>query len=317
MSTGENNSDESDSVASLATRPQQGNTLVILAGLATSALALLIAWLLNQTEFNVMGWYFWFIVPVGAVLVGLVAGSGYSLASWQLGVKVTGLLLWSIIALQIACYFQAQYLEFRHLDPVWQDGTPIGFFEFFDYTTRTFAFEQKGGKQDQPMGVWGYAFRLLEVAGFALGGLIGTLILGSKPYCENCGRYMKTRSLALLPAGAVPRKIKKKDTEAQQEYEAELNAKAAEAEKLLEEAVGYVRDGDSNAFRTLIDPHVANRKEIGKLTTRLELELSHCPGCSEGHLKAKALSGQGEQLTTQELQTIEATADFVTGILRQ
>ena len=308
---------ENFSVQSVHSKTQRGNTLVLLAGVATSALALLIAWFLNQTEFNVMGWYLWFIVPLGAIFVGLVAGSGYCLASWQLGVKVTGLLLWFIIALQVACYFEAQYLEFSRLQPVWEDGTPIGFFEFFDYTTQTFTFEQKGGGQGKPLGMWGYAFRLLELTGFAVGGLIGSLILGSKAYCDNCQRYMKTRSLALLPAGPMPRKFKKKDTAGQLQYAAEVNAQAEVAEKLLDEAVGYVRDSNSQAFRDLVDQHNANRKENAKLTTRIDLELSHCPSCSAGHLKAKSLTGQGEQLNTQELCTVEVRPAFVKDLLRQ
>jgi len=114
--------------------------LVLGAGLITTTLALLGVYLLNRhADANVMGWYANYVIPVGAILVGLAAASGYGLASWFAGVKITKMLLWTIVLVQIAAYFAAQYIEYTVLKPVYRDGTPLGFWEYFDAATRAFA----------------------------------------------------------------------------------------------------------------------------------------------------------------------------------
>lgn len=56
---------------------------VLLAGSATSVGTLGLLFVLNAAcdDLNVMGWYADGIIPAGAALVGLIAGSGYGLAS--------------------------------------------------------------------------------------------------------------------------------------------------------------------------------------------------------------------------------------------
>jgi hypothetical protein len=55
---------------------------VILAGLLTTALALLGVYVLDaKGDFNIMGWHLNYVIPGGAIIVGLVASSGYGVAS--------------------------------------------------------------------------------------------------------------------------------------------------------------------------------------------------------------------------------------------
>jgi hypothetical protein len=42
----------------------------------------------NTKDFNIMGWYANYVLPIGALLVGLVASSGYGIASWITGQKI-------------------------------------------------------------------------------------------------------------------------------------------------------------------------------------------------------------------------------------
>ena len=84
---------------------------VILFGLATTAAALAGVWFAGQHDVNIMGWYANYVIPAGAILVGLAASSGYGLGSYVTGTKVSGRLLVMVLALLTASYFAAKYLQ--------------------------------------------------------------------------------------------------------------------------------------------------------------------------------------------------------------
>src|SRR5436190_21323339 len=89
--------------------------IVLLGGFITSALTLAgIYWLnRNSPDFHIMGWYANYVIPAGAIIVGLVAGSGYGIASWLTGVRISRGLLWTVVLLQTAAYVGAEYVEYR------------------------------------------------------------------------------------------------------------------------------------------------------------------------------------------------------------
>ena len=195
---------------STGTRP--GHIVVLMAGAGTTALTLLGIFLLDiaAPDVNPMGWYLNYVLPIGAILVGLVAGLGYGITSFMMGYKIGKWLLVSILMLQVIAYFAAQFLAFRGMDLVYEEtGEPVAFTTWFHLTTITIAFKKSG-----ELGAWGYGVRALEIIGFALGGLIVPAVLMGKSYCEKCQRYMKTKELGLIPASVPAEKIKKKDTEA-------------------------------------------------------------------------------------------------------
>jgi hypothetical protein len=139
----------------------------LLGGAATTAVALSGVYLLNQAGENLMGLYADYIIPAGAVLVGLVASSGYGIASWITGTKISGRLLLAVVALLTGSYFLAKYLEFRCLFPggaTLDDGTRLDFWGYFDLMSRAFSFEDRAsGRPGEPLGSLGYAFRALEI----------------------------------------------------------------------------------------------------------------------------------------------------------
>ena len=62
--------------------------------LTTTAVLLFVHWLGGQIkDFEIMGLYWLFIIPAGAILVGIGAGSGYGFMSWKTGRKISGSLL--------------------------------------------------------------------------------------------------------------------------------------------------------------------------------------------------------------------------------
>jgi len=123
--------------------------LVLSAGLATTVLTLGIVYLLGA---QVMGWYVNYIIPAGAIFVGLCAGLGYGLGSWFTGAKISGRLLLMVVILQVIAYFGAQYLDYVMLRAA--VGVPFSFLEYFDFVTRSFAWEDNG-QPGQPFGAWG------------------------------------------------------------------------------------------------------------------------------------------------------------------
>ncbi|HUT32347.1 MAG TPA: hypothetical protein VNE39_02615 [Planctomycetota bacterium] len=293
--------------------------LVLGAGLITTTLALLGVYLVNAyAGENIMGWYANYVIPVGAILVGLVAASGYGLASWFAGVKVTRILLVTIVVLQVAAYFAAQYIEYANLPAEVREKA--SFWEYFDLVTRSFKFKGRDGQWGPEVGAWGYGLRALEIVGFVLGSLIVPIVLWKKPYCNACHTYFRTRSLGLLPAGPPMKKLKKKDAEGQAAYAKEKEQTWAAGAALLATLTGHATGGRAEEFRALLAEHApkAKQKEYGKLTRRIVLTASHCPRCHVGFLKATALAGQGKQMRQTPLGQAALGPGFVrTAILER
>jgi hypothetical protein len=284
-----------------------GNTstsyrVVLGAGLATTALVLFGVHVLNQVtdDFQVMGFYVEYVIPLGALIVGLLAAVGYGAASWLAGVRMSKWLIWAVVLLQVGAYFAAQYIEFRSLDLVYENGEPVGFLEYFDHVTRQFAWVEDG-KAGEPFGMWGYAMRALEIGGFAFGGLIVPLILLGRPYCEACSAYYRRKRLALLPAGVAPKKIRKRDAEARKEYEASDERAREQGLAALQQLFAEVAQGNAEGGKALLAEHEGNQKAIGKLTGRISLDAYWCRRCDGGFLRATLLAGQGDKVATSHL----------------
>jgi hypothetical protein len=294
------------------TRKRPG-MLVIGAGLVTSALSLAVVYVLSAggDGIEIMGFYAEYVLPIGAFGVGLAAGSGYGVASWVTGVKISKGLLFAVVAMQIAVYFCAQYVEYLNVAPKYEDGTPVGFLRYYDFLARSFAWKQDDGSLGEPLGLWGYAFRGLELVGFVLGGLIAPAILFAKPYCQKCQVYMRTRALCLVPMGVAPRKIKKKNVEGQAAFEAEMAEAAAEGEAVLERLREYAEADQVEEFQALVRELSGNKKETAKLTRRIAVELVSCRQCGSGRLALTELTGQADKVTRTPLPPIELEPQFL------
>src|SRR5688572_25693357 len=145
----------------------RGRVFVIQTGLITTALALgLVYWLSHATEFNPMGFYVKFIIPLGAIAVGALAGAGYGLASSWTGAKIGRGLLLTVTALLILAYFVAQYIEFLDIPQEYRGDA--WFIDYYHFATvnMTFTSTRSNAQEGEPLGMWGYAFRLLEIGGF-------------------------------------------------------------------------------------------------------------------------------------------------------
>jgi hypothetical protein len=271
--------------------PAARSVLVIVCGVLTSAASLLGVFLLNVVaNENIMGLYANYVIPAGALIVGLLASSGYALAAWFSGRRISGALLLTILGLQVLAYFAAQYIEFLgHGSLRSTSGSgKMGFFEYFDLLTQNFAWKKTAGTgAGDPLGKLGYLLRLGEILGFSLGALLIPLALWSVPYCELCERYMKTRKLAVLPA----------ETQASEEVTRLAGAK------------------DVDGFSRCIQGHQANAKANGKLLGRITVTLTHCRQCSGGRLQLMLEEGSGQQARFRVLGVVPLDPEFVRDVV--
>ncbi len=280
---------------------RSGVQLLLLAGAITTALSLTGVYLASQAGHNIMGWYANYLIPVGALVVGLGASSGFGMSSWHTGTRIGGGVMAAVMTTLIAAYFVAQYLEFRQLYPEGvfsEDGTPLGFGGYFDLTTRAFhwAPENEGDTEGSPFGVYGYLMRALEILGFVLGGLAVPLVLRHKPYCDPCGRYKRTRQVGLIPAGVRPKKVSKRKPLEVASYEQSAIAAGEEGYQKLDLIMAAAgRDDNAALLRELATCPSSNARKVNKLTSRILVELIHCPTCLDGTLHAATLSGRGKQ----------------------
>lgn len=299
-----------DPVGSPLVQVARGNPapLVLVAGLVTTVLALAGVWALSvYADENVMGWYANYVLPVGAVLVGAVASTGFGLASWLGGARISGRLLAAVALCLVAGYWAAKWVEFRVAFPAgatFDDGTPAGFLDWYDLVTRSFAWKDRRGELGAPLGAWGYLLRAGEIAGFACGGLIAPFALRRVPYCASCAVYMRQPVVAIVPAGVKPRRISKKDAAGRAAHEAEAREAYARGEAAVARMLAASQAGDAAAFAAAVAEGgpLSGKRTAEKLTARLHVRVVHCRRCAAGELRIALATGQGQNLKTEPVQ---------------
>jgi hypothetical protein len=182
--------------------------------MTTTVVALLGVWWLenNTTSFHVMGWYADYVIPAGALIVGMVAGSGYGIAS----------------------------------------------------------------------------------------------------HCEGCELYMKSRTVALMPAGVRSRRIAKKDVAARAAFQQEHDRAAQAAAATLRRVTDLAARGDALAIKAALADHPAKgpqSRRTNRLPARLRFGLVRCRQCSSGFLQPAMITGQGRGIRVQSLDRVALPAD--------
>ncbi|HUB26370.1 MAG TPA: hypothetical protein VL992_13150 [Tepidisphaeraceae bacterium] len=174
--------------------------LVGLCGLMTCLLTGVFLWWAERRYGIVLyGWMHWYVIPLGAILSGVLGASGYYAGMWIFGHKPTAPLLVWMLTTSAATFVLVHYLSYATLQVHGrQVSRLISFPRYLQivienmslriYTNGT---EAATGK----LGAFGYVIAGAQVLGFALGGFAVYRIIRSKPYCDKCLRYL-SRSAA-------------------------------------------------------------------------------------------------------------------------
>jgi hypothetical protein len=290
--------------------------LVIPFGLLSTALVLFGVYLFRRWEdTDVLALHWFYLIPVGAMIAGGMAGIGYWIAGHLAGWRVNRLVLLMIVLIQIIAYFAAQYIEFRSKGTVIEiaTGRPIGFLRYFHLMTISMRWVSHGTATE--LGLGGYLVRGLELFGFVGCSILLLATLSGGNYCDLCSRYRESKLLTLIPASApYPTEL---NDQTRADFEDRSTAFMESAEKRLERLDRFAADGDVTSFLAELDQGRLESEGAGKLPTRIRLELSYCPNCHDGTLVQSVKMGQEVSLTTTMLPSINLTRDFVAAIVKR
>ena len=262
---------------------RQPGLIVYFSGVGTSALVLWLVYYLNDCHhFNVMGWYVNGIIPAGALAVGVVSGTGYAIASRLLHVKLSRLFVLGMLSTAVLDYVAAQYLTYTNILERFHVGADR--YTFLDYIRQicehmTFK-DSHSDKPGSPLGMFGYFFKLLEMAGYAGGAMIPSAMVYGMPYCKNCQQYLKARRTVHIHSPERWPEVKKLGKKARLEkLQTAIRDLAARADQIT----GPIRQAPlAETEAALAGLDSAIQKDAA---ARITFDLKKCPGCDAHHLK--------------------------------
>ncbi|QDT62838.1 hypothetical protein [Calycomorphotria hydatis] len=274
------------------------SSIIVASGLATTAVSLVLGYFLEHQ----LGWGIFnlypMMIPLGSVLLGFCAGSGYGIATLITHGKITKPLLTVICVLLVISYVLGEYIEYSgvvaQLPPELQGE--LSFFNYYDAVTREFAIERRGNPVGGKFGVFGYAIRVLEVLVFTLSGAAIPLYFYSRAYCDRCRAYMSTtKPFAILPAAG---------HSAEQEDKNHLT---------------WIRDSvESNSpakLVTLLSTHADNSSMNEAADHRTHLILHQCETCGDAELDINNVTGHEKKLKSTRLERFHLPSGFVKEVL--
>jgi hypothetical protein len=173
--------------------PRKPGLSILMAGVLSSAACLGLVYLLNKTGFELMQFYLWYIVPAGAIVVGLASGSGYAIGSKLANVRVSKAFLLTILVLALATYVGAQYLTYLQVPKENDLSTnDVSFVKYFQIISENMTYKElEAGAKGTDLGKLGYGLQALALLGFTFGAIIPVLILRQFSYCPTCQMYMR------------------------------------------------------------------------------------------------------------------------------
>lgn len=263
------------------------NQLILYGGLATSAGALFVVYLIASLGFNLMGLYWLFIVPVGAIIVGLISGVGYAVVSKWTNFRASGTYLWFVVGVSLLTYGASHYVTYRQVLSA-NNLAPeqISFIDYMRLTTESTEMADHDGDNAFTVGKFGYLLLLLEAIGFSGAAAIPILIVSQAAYCEDCSKYMAKKWEAFHNSEKTTAELKGKKDEKVAMIEAAM-------QEVLSKTLGDEKAPDSETAVTVIDAARLEgwQAEMGpidnKALARVHVLVKHCEGCGRQHADVK------------------------------
>jgi len=239
----------------------------------------------EYTGFAFYTWLLWFFIPIGAIVSGFIAATGYYFGARLFGHRPGILVLINMISISIGTFFLIYYFSYAFF---MIEGISIkehiSFWTYLDIAIRSSSLEFRTGARvvdsSGELGAWGYIHALLQICGFALGGGTAYHFLTQLPYCEKCSKYLYTRDQQIRVISDVDQ-LK------------ELVAKISEAYALDQPQMAIDLHSASG------DPH---RSEDSLFEARMHLK--HCRKCNQhwlGFTVNKRTGNEWEEIHELEL----------------
>jgi hypothetical protein len=263
------------------------NQLILYGGLATSACALFVVYLIAKLGFNLMGLYWLFIVPVGAIIVGLISGIGYAVVSKWTNFRASGTYLWFVVGVSLLTYGASHYVTYRQvLSANGLAPNQISFTDYMRLTTESTEMADHDGDNAFTVGKFGYLLLLLEAIGFGGAAAIPLLVVSQAAYCEGCSKYMVKKWEAFHNSEKTTAELKGKKDEKAALIEASM-------QEVVTKTLGDDKVGESDTAVTVIDAAKleAWRTEMSpidnKALARVHVLVKHCEDCGRQHADVK------------------------------
>ncbi len=284
---------------------RQPGYLVYGAGVGTSLLAMWIVQLCQKGGQNPMGWYVNAVFPVGAILVGIVSGLGYAIASRYFNVKLTKVFVLGMLVTGLVDYAAMQWFTYTALLEEHHATTDMySFVQYLRDVSEHMTFASSGSSTGTELGVGGYFFKLLEVAGFAGGTMIPSAVLFKMPYCAPCQRYLKEIQGAYLRSTAT-----RKETFAlpRKERPGAIARSADEVALTSRQVLQHASTLSLADTRALLLTFGAKLEKDAQAT--IELGLKKCPDCDTHRLSATLrYTGADKTVARREIAAIDKVA---------
>jgi hypothetical protein len=259
----------------------------------TAALILLVD---SLSGVNLFGLMWWGIVPIGALVTGLLAASGSYFGALKLNVKPSGLtagvMLIAAASVQVALYYA------RYVRATTEDGQPIAELVSFSrfvgwmleqtkYSVIVYGYRPGGADGGLGVGAFGYVLAGLQFLALIAGAAIVYVILADKPYCDRCAKFLRPVSkleLWLRGGAEVLSELRKEEPLSDGYFRAlrtrpagrdaalviQLSTCPGCAREALVEKLAFAKDGklsyDAGSFRTSwTPPNVSVRGQVENL----------------------------------------------------
>jgi hypothetical protein len=170
-----------------------GELAIISVGfLGVAAVVALIWFIYEKVQYPFFAQTFWFVVPIGALLCGMVAGAGFMLGHRMMNRLPTPVTYVASGIAGIAGYFLIFGLTwwFTSIGNVRLHDV-VGFPQFLQVMVENQSIRFRNGAPID-LGKWGYPRFAINLAGFAIGVVCMVAIAGGKAYCAKCRRYLTT-----------------------------------------------------------------------------------------------------------------------------
>lgn len=245
-----------------------GQDLAVAAfGAATSFVtAIILATIEIKFDFSIYSWMFWFVIPAGAICSGFAAASGYYAGARFFNHRPTKVLLLNMVIISITTFFLIHYINYYFLVV---DGRPArelaDFAQYLDimlsHTAVQFRFRAAKVGGPVELGSWSYLYAVLQIVGFAIGGIAVYGYLKSMPYCERCSKYLVVKHT-------------------QTRYTTDADQLSQVAALMRERAV-------AGRLQEAITVHATSGRESGgeDATLRSQVQIKRCKDCDQHWMK--------------------------------